>query len=215
MTDLIRLNIQASREALEALLKKLKEYHNSEFQYQPALTKQYADSIDAPETEIACFRAEGEGMFNSIVYLGINSDGLTVRNITSQEEPILGYENYNRIMEAFFKTVITPNLTGSENVKLTSRNKDIEDLLDEDTLRLLQEWERACNKSNPTTHPADYDRWLKFVASAYRHNSALTASELRQWLEEERDWSEAYEKQLSDIERDYEYSIDLLNKTDI
>ena len=209
MRSFIKLQLSGSHERLVALFETLKSFSNPEFVFDPAASEKYAANIAVKKTDAGCFKADSAELFRSIVWMVLKGDLLYVTNITSKAEPLLGFDNYNKIITRFASAVVGPNLTDGISMTLEGE-KELEEKLDPETFNKLKRWARSCNRDMPICHESDRERWFDFVKSAYLTHAEISPDELSEWLV--KNWSDIYEDKASEIAVDYEYAIDLLSQ---
>lgn len=204
------LKIHQSQECLTELLNTLRLSKKTSYTYQKKLTEDYAKNIFVDVNKVACFKTKRKSLFESCVWLLVSSDTLIVTNITSSINHQLGITNYNFILMSFFNDFISPYLDDTFQVEISGEEISLQEMLNEETFKFLNIWERTCNKETPVSHPIDYQNWMNFVVSAYKHKCELSPDDLSQWLSEDKHWPQMFNKQISEIVSLYEYGIDIL-----
>lgn len=132
---------------------------------------------------------------------------LEVFNIIPLIDNSLDYDEYNHILNEFYKTFILKlKEKFSAKVVLSKAEKQIIETIGEDALKALIAFSHGANKSTGNTHPLDFNRWCDFVFIIFRNKIELGVSELIDWFEEN-GWSEEMAHKLG---LEYEYSLDLL-----
>ena len=204
------LKIQKSQGCLVELLNILKSSQKSIYTYQKKLTEDYAKNIFVDVNNVACFKTKRKSLFESCVWLLASNDTLIVTNITSSSNHQLGITNYNFILMSFFNDFIRPYLDDTFRVEISGEEISLQEMLNEETFNFLNIWESTCNKESPVSHPIDYQNWMNFVVSAYKHKCELSPDDLSQWLSEDKHWPQMLNSQISEIASLYEYGIDIL-----
>lgn len=195
-----------------ALLNALKEDANSVFAFREKETKSYGENIFKNSDHIACFKAKRKSLFESNIFMLIDSGVLTVTNIVSPSNPVMSVGEYNLVLTTFYEGFIAPRLDDRYRAEITNGEKEMRDVLDAETLDKLESWEGGCNKETPISHPADCERWMDFVISAYRHESELSHDDFMQWLREDKGWPEMLEEKIEDLSYLYEYGKKILRR---
>lgn len=204
------LKIYNSQECLTRLLNTLKLSQKNIYVYQKKLTEDYAKNIFVDVNNVACFKTKRKSLFESCVWLLVSNGSLIVTNITSSSNHQLGITNYNFILMSFFNDFISSYLDDTFRVEISGEEISLQEILNEETFHFLNIWECTCNKETPISHPVDYQNWMNFVVSAYRHKCKLSPNDLSQWLSEDKHWPQMFNSQISEIVSLYEYGIDIL-----
>jgi len=76
---------------------------------------------------------------------------------------------------------VNPSLT----LNITSGDANITDHISDEAVRLLENFSRSANKSSGAAHPADFERWAKFLIKLHNEDSSLGEDFLSNWLVEE------------------------------
>ena len=157
-------------------------------------------------------RSRDEVFPSALVAIAEKSEGLWyISNVVPKEQSQLSYDQYNGVLAEFYNHIVKPvadNL--GVQVELTKANVTIEDLLSENTSKLLRRFINAANVGDGGSHPLDQKRWRQFLIAAHQENSDLHADRLGELFLEE-GWSEiAFQELVSD----YDFSRELLNDYD-
>ncbi|MBM7846662.1 hypothetical protein [Herpetosiphon giganteus] len=134
------------------------------------------------------------------------ADTLYVNNVL----PIVGNEllqvDYNRIVENFYQTNVSPIATelGLQSI-LTPDQKTLDDWLSMDTAAKLRQFSNLANKSG--LHPLDQKRWFAFLVAVHQEHTEFNATILHHWLAEN-GWPE---EQMWKLVLEYEFAQELLD----
>lgn len=205
-----QLEIRGTQEYLRELVRRMKESNIKSFVYQAKKNEEYAKNIFTDESEVAVFKSPKKKYFESYVWLTITDGVLRVANITSSINSDLGISNYNFVLNAFFSEVVHPLLSDDAEVVIKGENLGLRDMMSEQSASLLEVWEVACNKSSPTSHPCDEERWFAFVCSIAREESEFSPEDLEKWLSEDKEWPLGYQEEIDKLTIEYENDVRLL-----
>jgi hypothetical protein len=116
-------------------------------------------------------------------------------------------DQHNAIVAEFHDALALPAATrAGVKVELGATDQRIEEFLSPETVANL----RAL-PSQPWMHPADRERWYRFLSTAHREGAPLSPSTLERWLIEEAKWSE---DDAIELAMEYEDARDLLTVYD-
>lgn len=205
-----QLRVKGSHVYLLDLISRLKNTNAKTFVYQPKKTEEYAKGIFHDVAEVAVFKSPLKRYFESFVWLAVTDNRLWVANITSSINSNLGITNYNIVFNAFFADVIRPLLTPEDDVIITGENVSIRDLMSERSATALETWESWCDKSAPTSHPNDEERWFDFVCSIAEEEREFSPSDLEKWLSEDKEWPLGFREEIEELCLQYENEVRLL-----
>lgn len=173
------------------------------------LVEDYAKNVSKGKDEIGCFESPIIGKQQGFVWFVIWEKELSIVNIVPTVSGELTFDEYNNILDVFYKDCVLNSLTGkSVDVKVSGGIYDIETLAGKNTFNALNKWEKLCNHSTGNSHPNDFERWADFVSIAFNEKSELTPDLLSRWLVEERNWKD--DDLVSELMLDYEYGLALL-----
>lgn len=205
-----QLEIRGTKEDLRGLLSRMKESNIKSFVYQAKKSEEYAKNIFCEETEVAVFKSPNKKYFEGYVWLAITDGVLRVANITSSINSDLGISNYNFVLNAFFSEIVRPLLSEEADVVIKGENLGLRDMMSEQSAKLLEVWEVACNKSSPTSHPLDEERWFSFICSIANEESEFSPEDLEKWLSEDKEWPLGYQDEIDKLAIEYENDVRLL-----
>jgi hypothetical protein len=157
-------------------------------------------------------RAASEGISAATLVLFSQPDGYWVANIVPIEMGQLTYGQYNAVLQDFERQIARD--AGREvgfEVVTTAPRQSIEDWLHPPAVRALRRFSSAANKSTGSAHPADRERWYKFLIEAHTDKGVLEAGGLRRWLIEVEGWDE---DSASKLAIEYEFGLGLLELYD-
>jgi hypothetical protein len=145
------------------------------------------------------------------LYLYIEAALAKVTNIVPHETSELSRPEYNNILLSFH-AIASPIATklGLE-LKLTSDQENIADLMSARAMKALRDFSSNANKSTGASHPLDHARWLKFLILAHKDDAQLDPETLIRWFIEEDEW---YEDQADKLGISYEFARGLLSEYD-
>ena len=124
--------------------------------------------------------------------------------------PLISISDYNIVINAFFSGVISPLLPQGLEVVLTGEEVGIRDLMSDATADALERWEEWCNKSAPTSHPNDEERWFTFLCLAAGEDREFASSDLEKWLVEDKEWPLGFSEEIEELCLEYDNAIRLL-----
>lgn len=208
------LEISGSTADLIDLLDAVRNSLNKDWLLDRATAAGYATNSGKSDRELICVKTPQINDKVGLVWFGLWDNRLQVLNIVPKEQEGLSYEEYNAILDNFFKECVETHLSKFKvEVTYDTAGIDFESIAGKDTFDKLVSWENSCNPSTGNTHPMDFERWADFVITAHRSNSGLNSTLLVRWLVEERGWNEEFPI-TSRIGLDYEYAIHLLREND-
>ena len=167
--------------------------------------------VDAP---MFCFECNPLGARKAAsLWLAFDGPGaLYVSNVVPTESTSLGYDEYNSIVDEFYRLIVTPAFEGDQvKAELGHVDVGLEEWLDAKSAELLRAFSVWANKSTGATHPCDQQRWHAFIISAHANESELDAHTLARWLHEQDGWPEST---ANDLAIEYEQSRALLRAYD-
>jgi hypothetical protein len=125
------------------------------------------------------------------VFLMGRENVLRVANIVPDETPNLSREEFNAILEEFWRNFAKPAASQfGATCELTEPEADLEQWMSPETAKKLRTFSDCANKRTGSSHPADKDLWYDFILAAHEEASDFSASTLMRWLVEEGEWSE-------------------------
>lgn len=206
------LEIYSSTEKLQELLKKIKKYLPSNWLYKKDYIESYSKNTSKSIDEVLCVESPVIAGKKGLVWIGQWGDCIKVVNIVPTEPGSLLYDQYNLILDNFFKDCVSKFIS-DERVVYNTEGKNILSIAGEITLKKMELWETACNHSTGNTHPFDFERWSDFVITAHKQKSKLTPEWFEKWLVEEKGWNEDFDT-TTRLVLEYEYSRNLLQEYD-
>lgn len=165
-------------------------------------------------SELFCFQrstsADRPGALLWIAYH--DPTELYVSNVVPSEAGSLTYDEYNSIVEEFYRIFVLPAAPShSVSVDLGRADVGLEEWLDGATAKYLATFSACANKSTGAGHPLDQQRWYEFIISAHITHADLHPDTLARWLHEQEGWSDSM---ASDLAIDYEKARALLRAYD-
>lgn len=141
------------------------------------------------------------------VFLLNRDDGtLQVANVVPSEQHELSRDEYNAIIEDFYKRFVRPAAERhGVQAELTDAKADLEHWLPESAAEKLRLFCARANKRTGSNHPMDRERWYDFIVAA--HEADFTSATLVRWLQEEGGWDEEMADRLA---AEYEFARGLL-----
>jgi hypothetical protein len=161
-------------------------------------------------------RATSENLYGEKEFLDIDyleSDGQTVgmlvllhdgagkvyvSNIIPRQKNSLTEAEYNEILAAFDRDILTPALSiwGREHTREeTKAQVSVDDVFPEPLSRLLKRFSTLANKS--VLHPLDDKRWREFLIATHQSGTQVHTETLRTLLVEELGWPEEQAQKLA------------------
>lgn len=93
-----------------------------------------------------------------------------------------------------------------EQCKVQHQSRDWFEPFADEALRLFS---GAANKATGSSHPADWQRWLKFLVAVHRTRVSIVPEKLSKWLIEDEQWPEESAQKLG---FQYEFALDVLRQ---
>lgn len=135
-----------------------------------------------------------------------------VSNIVPSEKSQLSHDEYNYILEEFFKKYIKPISTElGFACNISDSSQTLEDWIGENAADKLKSFSRSTNRSTGSSHPMDRERWLAFIYAIYNEGRNLPTDRLLRWLIEEDNWPEEW---AHDLVLEYEFALSVLRYQD-
>jgi hypothetical protein len=131
-----------------------------------------------------------------------------VPNIIPLDSSQLSRDQYNKILENFLDTIVSPSIAGLPvTAELSGDVVILKDVVGEDVAALLHKFSVLANKSTGSSHPCDRNRWFDFLIAVQRKRISLDTDLLINSLMED-GWSE---DRAHDLAIEYEFAIGLLD----
>ncbi|BAZ71424.1 hypothetical protein NIES4106_62210 (plasmid) [Fischerella sp. NIES-4106] len=121
---------------------------------------------------------------------------LYVSNIVPKNVGQLSYDEYNYILEDFYKQFIIPAKNTDVQVVLGKSEHGIEDYMTPATSKLLRIFSDTANKSTGAAHASDEKRWFDFIIAIHKDKSDMDGGTLIRILIEE-GWSQEIANELA------------------
>lgn len=183
------LRIKASSNMLVNLLDSWKNSQHPGWRYDEDKTLFYARNILTSASNVACFEIRVAALPSSTIWLVISEEVLKVTNIVPLEVSHLDYNEYNKIINAFYQTFVATLKNNNEyKILLSSAYPSIINLANKRTADKLVLWETLCNPDDGNLHPNDEQRWFDFIITAAQTHSPLDSEILKRWLVEDKKW---------------------------
>jgi hypothetical protein len=201
------LKIQGTSEQLQALVTEMDKVFTDEWTRELEMEERWCRDMLSPSSIVRCYSCPERGLRTaSTLFLTSDEDGrIRVTNIVPEAKE-LSRDQYNAILEEFYKSCVLPAATRVElSATLTPKDKALTDWVSEETMRRLQQFSRIANQSS--LHPYDEQRWIKSIISAHIEDSELDAEMLRRWFVEEQGWAE---ERASKLAAQYEFARQVL-----
>lgn len=164
----------------------------------------------AGKRKVYCFACPRRPRRPAATVFLLNKDACTlyVANIVPSEQHELTHEEYNAIMEEFFRRFADPAARrNGAQAEMTEPQADLERWLPGDVAGKLRLFCSIANKRTGSGHPMDRERWYDFIVAAHEADADFSASTLARWLAEAGGWDDELADQLA-IE--YEFARGLL-----
>lgn len=201
--DLI-IYCDSETQALEELVAIERFCSKGNFRYDEEVEKMYEQN-----DELAHILCTLPNTPQAIVLVYANQCTLSVINIvpfkhsTSQ----LTYDEYNRIIDAFFDEVVFPLFNDKHKIFVSPAVISIKDTIPK-SFQFLERWVNCPGAPNyPFSHSNDLHLWFDFLIALSDNGETLSSGDLEQWLIEDMEWDEDV---VNDTIIRYETEIDLL-----
>ena len=115
-----------------------------------------------------------------------------VTNIVPTKVNDLSIEQYNRILDIFYRDIITPYVKDGIPLQVDEPTSDRFDPLTVVSIVALDKLISFCtnaNKSTGSTHPLDKERWFAFICQTVEDGKMFNADTLAQFLQDEDFWN--------------------------
>lgn len=182
-----------------------KRHLNFEKDYQiGVMTDDPVFCLESPDVVVNAFS------YKAYIWLKYSNEKFKVINIIPIGLRSLSYEQYNTVLDKFYKSILKPvtkELT--LDIILSAPEKSVADIVGEEAYELLVRFSRLANKSTGNTHSLDFERWCDFVFSIFRSGRTLDIDVFRRFLVEDECWSNDMANKLG---LDLEYALDILMK---
>lgn len=183
----------------------------SEWKLRQDFVDNYRKNTFTKEKEIICIESpeyhfEGK-IIKGAVWVWDYYGYLEVFNIIPLVGHSLDYDQYNYILNDFYKTFIE-SLAKKYNaeINISSPEKKLINTIGDDAYRALEMFSNGANKSTGNVHPFDFERWCNFIFIVFRNDIDVNVEELIHWLEEN-GWDSDLANRLGS---EFEYSLNLL-----
>lgn len=147
------------------------------------------------------------GLFCSVILQDVNGEqyaDVTIKydqedhriwlcNIVPCKVNELTKDQYNNALDRFKSEIVEPCL-GNLTCYVTSDSFAGADAMSRGTWEKLEDFNENANRFS--LHPLDYQRWHRFVISAFKNDSKLDVSTIGEILQEELGWDSEYTKKL-------------------
>jgi hypothetical protein len=141
------------------------------------------------------FRTQG-AQPEAAVWLFWGDEKGEVTNITPVTVDELSTEQYNALASRFADEVLRAAAVGIDvQIALGPESETIEDLTTPRVADALRTFSVCANKATGASHPLDAERWREFLVLAHTDRVRLDASDLGEWLVEEK-WDDRVASEL-------------------
>ena len=141
------------------------------------------------------FRTQG-AQPEAAVWLFWGEEKGEVTNITPVTVDELSPEQYNALASRFADEVLRAAAVGIDvQIALGPESETIEDLTTPRVADALRTFSVCANKATGASHPLDAERWREFLVLAHTDRVRLDASDLGEWLVEEK-WDDRVASEL-------------------
>lgn len=116
---------------------------------------------------------------------------IKVGNIVPLRKNQLSIEEYNAVLDLFYKEIIVPNKSKLQGIEIIGPESDIFDPLKFISKEALVKLQRFCNGANKTTgssHPNDEERWFDFICQTVDDNQTFDFDTIYRFLMDEDYW---------------------------
>lgn len=137
---------------------------------------------------------------------------LKVGNIVPTAQSELSYDEYNLVLNEFFRFFVEREVDRLQlKASLSKADVTLEDFASPRTAALLRTFSRTANRSTGSSHPSDKEQWEEFVISAHLLNDQIYTDILKRWFVEEEHWPS---DEAVDLTIEYEQGRSLLKRYD-
>lgn len=205
------LTIKGEFSALEHFVREIEVSLKENWSRNRAMEEQ-VKPLDSSPTWCFAFAGRGEEPAAFLWLAYREPDELYVPNIVPAGTERLSHDQYNRVVQEFYKAFVkeAARKTGVR-ADLGREKVELDELLSEKTAQALRRFSTLANKSTGSSHPRDRMRWEEFLISAHLEESRLAPDELKRWLVEEQQWPS---DKASDLAVEYEEAMSLLKAYD-
>ncbi len=119
------LIIQGSKDDLLDLISTLIEKLPENWKYKEENVKSYSDNTSKSISEVMCVESPEGDSKNGLLWLRFWDGNLKVINIIPTKPDSLDYEEYNAILDLFYKECLLPNLNGKLSIKYETEGLDV------------------------------------------------------------------------------------------
>jgi hypothetical protein len=149
----------------------------------------------------------------AFVWMRHNKEVFELFNIIPSLTRKLSYEQYNFILDQFYKCIIKEvALKMNLDTITTSPYKSMQEIIGDEAFDTLIRFSRSANKASGNSNHYDFDRWCDFVFTIFRNNIKINMNDFSRWLEEDENWPNDIANKLSS---DLEYSLSILEKYEL
>lgn len=181
------LEFRGNKEALEELSEKIYEFYPTDWvrPTRNSLMEKYitADYIgyEVPRAEVS-------------IYYGSNAwrEGyVKVGNIVPLEKSQLTIEEYNEVLDLFYKDIVEPYAKVHTDIEIIGPTSAAFEPLNHITETALAKLEYFCNNANKSTgssHPSDEERWFDFICQTVEDEKVFDYDTLYKFLMDKDYW---------------------------
>lgn len=137
-----------------------------------------------------------------------NPLSLYVPNVTPIEPRDLSYDEYNAIVEMFYRAYALPPASAcGVTVTLGPDRLELSEELPAGVFQALREFSKKANRSLGSARKQDRALWQRFILESHEADVELARLTLERWLAEDEGWPEDVARELAD---EYEFGRSLL-----
>ena len=181
------LEFRGNKEALEELSEKIYEFYPTDW-VRPTSNSLMEKYITADYIGYEVPRAEVS------IYYGSNAwrEGyVKVGNIVPLEKSQLTIEEYNEVLDLFYKDIVEPYAKVHTDIEIIGPTSAAFEPLNHITETALAKLEYFCNNANKSTgssHPSDEERWFDFICQTVEDEKVFDYDTLYKFLMDKDYW---------------------------
>lgn len=171
---------------LENFTKEIKKYTTVEWEY---------GREDKYSSEWIYFDYLGSKVDNARVCIStgkyVLQGELKVTNIVPLEKQQLSIEEYNEVLQQFYKDIVVPYAAANSEITIIGPGADEFDprtVISNIALDKLKAFCNGANKSTGSSHPCDQERWFDFICQTVDDGMMFDYSTLADFLQDESYW---------------------------
>jgi hypothetical protein len=198
---------------LKNILGQIIEELRGNWEFRKDLIQESLININKAHEEIGCFEYADKYGERVFVWMVILENELKIVNIVTTGVTSLTHDEYNRILNLFYRQCIDPVIRNKEvRLTITASVDEIKKLAGDFTYEALLNWVQNYNPGIRNSDSNDFARWADFVCIAFDEGSQLSSGLLKRWLIEERRWRD--DEATKQVAVNYGFCLSLLEHYD-